>query len=64
MSLFFRRSDDGAPWLHARLWLFGIGAAIALAGIALDDDRVIGAAILILAVGFLLRLLPGRDGEP
>ncbi len=62
MSFFFRRgSERRGRWLTAKLWLFAIGAAVAVAGMSLDDARVIGAAIAILAIGLLLRFFPHPD---
>ena len=58
--MFFRRgvSDDG--WLQVKLWLFSIGALLALVGMFLENDWVIGGAGLVLLAGFALRFLPRR----
>ncbi|NIP83236.1 MAG: hypothetical protein GWM90_30020 [Gemmatimonadetes bacterium] len=59
--MFFRRDRPGEdPFLGPKLWLFGIGALLALVGMALENDWLIGAAALFLAGGILLRLLGGR----
>ena len=63
--MFFRRgvSDDG--WLQVKLWLFSIGALLALVGMFLQNDWVIGGAGLVLLAGFALRFAsaPGPDGD-
>ncbi|HEY8483915.1 MAG TPA: hypothetical protein VIL13_04830 [Longimicrobiales bacterium] len=53
-----RRGPD--PYLRWKIALFSAGAALALAGIATENDRLILAAIGVLAVGILLRVLPRR----
>ena len=61
--MFFRRgvSDDG--WLQLKLWLFSIGALLALVGMFLENDWVVGAAGVVLLAGFLLRFAPGPDAD-
>jgi hypothetical protein len=54
-----RRGTD--RWLSLKLAAFGIGAALALAGIALRSDLLVTLAIITLALGLLLRLLSRRD---
>lgn len=65
MSLFrpsrARRGPD--PYLRWKTALFIVGAALALAGIATENDRFILAAIGALAVGILLRILPRRPAR-
>lgn len=54
--MFFRRGvaeDDG--WLQVKLWIFSIGALLALVGMALENRWLIGGAGLILGVGVVLR---------
>ena len=63
--MFFRRGvsrDD--RWLQAKLWLFGVGALVALVGMALEIDWLIGAAGVILLAGILLRFLGGTGQGP
>lgn len=62
--MFFRRgvSDSDERWLAARMRIFGVGAVLALLGIGLQNDWLVGAAGLVLAGGILLRFLPG-DGD-
>lgn len=59
--MFFRRGvrDDGH--LPTKIALFTVGALIALVGMALRNDWVIGLAGIVLAAGFLLRFIPGGD---
>lgn len=60
--MFFRRgvSDDG--WLQVKVWLFTLGALVALVGMGLRNDWLIGAAGLLLAGGVLLRFVD-RDAD-
>lgn len=62
--MFFRRgvADDGR-WLQAKLWIFSIGALLALVGMFLENDWVIGGAGLVLATGLLLRFLDRGDAD-
>ena len=61
--MFFRRGVSADGWLQVKLWLFGLGALLALIGMALENDWVIGAAGLVLLAGLAVRFLPDRDGE-
>jgi hypothetical protein len=58
-----RRSDS--PWVvDWKIRLFVIGAALAVAGIITQIDWLVTSAIVILIIGFALRLLPrGADEE-
>lgn len=63
--MFFRRGvADDDPWLQAKLWLFSLGALLALMGMFLENRWVIGGAGLLLGAGVLLRFIPGprEDG--
>lgn len=63
--MFFRRGvADNEQWLQAKLWLFSTGALLALLGMLLENDWLIGAAGVVLLAGLLLRFFrrPG-DGE-
>lgn len=65
--MFFRRGvaeDD--PWLQAKLWLFSIGALLALLGMGLENDWLMGAAGVVLLAGLVLRFVrhPGRPDDP
>lgn len=63
--MFFRRGvADDDPWLGPKLWIFGIGALLALLGMALENDWLIGAAGVVLAAGIGLRFLRRRSEEP
>lgn len=55
-----RRGPD--PRLHLKILLFVIGAALGIAGMVLERTWLIALAIVLLAVGVLLRLLPSADG--
>ena len=62
--MFFRRGvaeDD--RWLELKMWLFSIGALLALLGMLLENDWVMGAAGVVLLAGFLLRFAGGSDAE-
>jgi hypothetical protein len=64
--MFFRRGlgDTPDPWLNAKLWTFSIAAILALLGMTLALDWLIGAAGILLAGGLLLRFLPAdRHGD-
>lgn len=63
--MFFRRgvSDDDDPWLQAKVWLFTGGAFLALGGMLLENQWLIGAAAIVLAAGVLLRFVPRTDPE-
>ena len=53
------RSRRAGRFLAWKVRVFSVGAVLALAGIYLDDRRLTGAAIIILAGGALLRFFPG-----
>lgn len=60
--MFFRRGTSHGQWLQAKIWTFSVGAVVALVGMALQNDWIIGLAALILAAGIALRLLDrGRE---
>ncbi len=66
--MFFRRGvADDDPWLRPKLWLFSTGAILALLGMGLEHDWLIGAAAVVLLVGLALRFVKprgrGREGE-
>ena len=64
--MFFRRGvSDDDPWLDVKLWLFSIGALLALLGMLLENDVLIGAAGVVLAMGVVLRFVrrPTAGGE-
>lgn len=52
------RTGDTGPLLVWKVRSFVIGAALALAGMALDTDWLVWSGIGALAVGLLLRFLP------
>lgn len=60
--MFFRRrppTDD--RWLRAKIWIFSIGAVLALAGMALEEDRLVAVAAVVLLVGMALRFLDRQE---
>jgi len=63
--MFFRRgvSDDDDPWLQAKLWIFTTGALLALLGMGLRNDWLMGAAGLVLGIGVVLRFVRRNDGK-
>ena len=58
--MFFRRGVGAGRWLEARIALFAVGALLALVGMGLRNDWVIGTAGVILAAGILLGLVARR----
>lgn len=62
--MFFRRGvADDDPWLQAKLWIFTAGALLALAGMLLENDWLMGAAGIVLLAGVLLRFVKRPDDE-
>lgn len=60
--MFFRRGvSEDDRFLRAKLWIFSAGAILALVGMGLQNDWLIGGAGLVLAAGIVLRLV-GRGG--
>lgn len=57
---FFRpsRTARAGPWFEWKVRIFLLGAALGLAGIFLDDRRLVVAAVVVLAAGVVLRALP------
>lgn len=64
--MFFRRGlgDTHDRWLTAKLWLFTLGALLALLGMGLESGWLMGAAGLALGAGLLLRFLPSARTGP
>jgi hypothetical protein len=56
------RRAEGYPWLVWKVRFFVIGAALAVGGMVLEMDWIVGLAIVVLALGFLVRFLPGGQG--
>ena len=61
MILLDRRRSRPDPLLEWKTWLFGAGAFLALAGIALESSILTGAAILVLLGGVGLRFWRPSD---
>lgn len=62
--MFFRRGvADDDPWLRPKMWLFSIGALLALVGMGLGVDWLIGAAAVLLLAGMALRFVKRPDGS-
>jgi hypothetical protein len=61
--IFSSRRNRGGPdvWLPLKTALFIVGAAAAVAGMVLDRDWLITAAIVLLGIGFLLRFVTPRE---
>lgn len=62
--MFFRRGVSDDQWLQAKLWIFSVGAILALLGMSLRNDWIIGLAGLVLAAGVLLRFVDRKPVEP
>jgi hypothetical protein len=65
--LFFRRGVPGGDdaWVTEKIWIFTIGALVAMVGMLLDHRGLMALAALLLLVGVLLRFVPrggGGDG--
>ena len=61
--IFIRRSKTSLAHLEWRIRLFGVGAILAMVGIWADQRWLVNVAIIVLLVGFGLRLLRARP-EP
>jgi hypothetical protein len=62
--MFFRRGvADDDPWLRPKLWLFSVGALLALLGMGLENGLLIGAAAAVLIAGLALRFVKPRPDE-
>jgi hypothetical protein len=68
-----REPRSGGRFVVLKTAIFFLGAGIWVAGVMLEDTRVTAAAIVLLAAGVVLRVLPSRrggdaeehrDGEP
>lgn len=58
--IFIDRSRKGGDHhLDWKIRLFGMGALLALVGMGLDIPLLVGSAIVVLLLGFILRFLPG-----
>ncbi|HLU24833.1 MAG TPA: hypothetical protein VKZ58_03950 [Longimicrobiales bacterium] len=54
-----RRGED--RFLHWKVLIFFVGAAVGLIGMARGDDRIVITAAAILALGVLLRIASRRE---
>ena len=59
--MFFRRGSRDDRWLEIKIILFGAGSLLAVVGMSLGNDWVVGAAGLLLAAGIVLRVVPAGD---
>lgn len=57
-----RRPRGPGRFLRWKMWLFSVGAILLLVGMARNLDLLVGAAIAVLAVAFLLRFFE-RDED-
>lgn len=57
------RSDREDPLVVWKVRIFALGAALALAGIALDNPWTVWAGIAVLGVGLALRFTARRDSS-
>lgn len=61
MAFFGRGDDEGpGPYMDLRIAIFFVGAAVGVFGMVTDTDWLVGVAIAVLVLGFLLRFA-GRD---
>ena len=56
--MFLDRRRRAGKYLEWKVRIFAVAAVLGLAGIALDNRWMTGAAIMVLMGGFLLRFLP------
>jgi hypothetical protein len=61
--MFVGRGRSSGRWLGVRMAAFGAGALLALTGMALGRDWIVGAAGLVLLAGILLGLVARRLDE-
>ena len=61
MAFLLSRSTRDHSWLEWKIRLFSVAAVLSLVGIYFDERWVIGAAIMVLALGMVLRFVPGSD---
>ena len=64
MSPFFDRSPKSAHMLEWKVWVFSVGAVMALTGIYFEWTWLTGAAIVVLVAGAFLRFGCGNVSEP
>lgn len=62
--MFFRRGISNDGWLQVKLWIFSIGAILALLGMGFRNDWIMGAAGLVLLAGVLLRFVDRKPQGP
>ena len=61
MAFLSSRSSRDHSWLEWKIRLFSVAAVLSLVGIYFDERWVIGVAIMVLALGMVLRFVPGSD---
>ncbi|TVP42107.1 MAG: hypothetical protein EA350_17420 [Gemmatimonadales bacterium] len=66
MAFFLDRNRDAGDdrWLLAKVRIFAIGAALALGGMFLGHDLLIWAALGVLGLGMVLRVVESRRTSP
>ena len=57
------RREQPDRLLKLKMMIFALGAAVALAGMAIERRGLLLAAVIILGVGVLLRFIPARGGD-
>ena len=62
--IFLNRNRSGSdPHLEWKVRFFFLGAALALAGVALESSLLVTVAIVVLVGGAALRFLPGSKDD-
>lgn len=61
--MFLDRRRRAGEYLEWKVRIFAVAAVLGLAGIAVDNRWMTGAAIVVLMGGFALRFLPDRSGS-
>ena len=64
MSLLLDRRPRSNKYLAWKIRIFATAAVVAVVGMSLDNPYVTGAALVLLIIGMLLRLLPDRSDRP
>ncbi len=57
------RTRQAGDYLEWKVRIFTVGAVLAAAGMYLQEDWLVGVATVVLAVGVLLRFLPGAPPD-
>jgi len=62
VSLFLNRSKRAGRFLEWKVRIFAVGATLALGGMYLHQDWLVGVALVVLVGGMAVTFLPGGSG--